>query len=301
MAAPLTSLLRKDNFHWDDDAQSAFLKLKQVMTTAPVLVPPDFTIPFDVKTDASGLAMGAVLSQNAHPIAFFSKIFCPKLQCSSTYVRELHAIAAAVRQWRHYLLGHPFTIITDHQSLKDLMNQVIQTPEQQHYLAKLLGYEYTIRYRPGSGNGAADALSRLGPPGQCLILSAPQLDCMTEFKNSIIQSPEYRALREQVLQDPTLHPDYDLSANWLRFRGKIWIPANNPFIPMLLYEYHSTPLGGHMGITKTLRRLRDTFYWATMSRDVHRFISTCSICQQVKSPCRKPAGLLQPLPIPSGI
>lgn len=66
------------------------------------------------------------------------------------------------------------------------MNQVIQTPEQQHYLAKFLGYEYTIRYRPGSVNGAADALSRLVTPGQCLILSAPQLECMTDLKNSIV-------------------------------------------------------------------------------------------------------------------
>lgn len=56
-----------------------------------------------------------------------------------------------------------------------------------------------------------------------------------------------------------------------------------------------------MGITKTLRRIRDTFYWDSMSRDVQRFISECSVCQQIKPVCRKPAGLLQPLPIPAGL
>lgn len=114
LAAPLTTLLRKDNFFWNDEATRAFNTLKQVMTTAPVLTPLDFDIPFCLETDASGAAMGAVLSQCSHPIAFFSKIFCPRLQHSSTYVRELHAITAAVRQWRHYLLGHPFVILTDH-------------------------------------------------------------------------------------------------------------------------------------------------------------------------------------------
>ncbi|MCI38194.1 hypothetical protein A2U01_0059422, partial [Trifolium medium] len=68
--------------------------------------------------------MGAVLSQQGHPIAFFSKPFCPKMQRASTYVRELFAITSAVKKWRQYLLGHQFTILTDHHILKELMSQV---------------------------------------------------------------------------------------------------------------------------------------------------------------------------------
>jgi len=71
--------------------------------------------------------MGAVLSQGGHPIAFFSKQFCPKLMCSFTYVRELAAITATVKKWRQYLLSHHFVILTDHRSLKELMALVIQT------------------------------------------------------------------------------------------------------------------------------------------------------------------------------
>ncbi|PNY04986.1 hypothetical protein L195_g001420, partial [Trifolium pratense] len=131
------------------------------MTQAPTLALPDFSKPFILETDASGLAMGAVLMQASHPIAFFSKPFCPRLRRSSTYIRELHAITTAVKKWRQYLLGHPFVIYTDHQSLKELITQAVQTPEQQVYLAKLMGYDYSIQYKSGKTNVVADALSRL--------------------------------------------------------------------------------------------------------------------------------------------
>lgn len=70
---------------------------------------------------------------------------------------------------------------------------------------------------------------------------------------------------------------------------------------MLLVEFHSTPLGGHMGETKTLRRLQDNFYWDNMRHDVHLHISECSVCQHIKHINRKSVGLLQPLPIPSSL
>ena len=234
LAAPLTALIRKDNFHWTQDTQQAFDKLKHVMTTAPVLVPADFQIPFHLETDTSGTVMGAILSQRFHPIAFFSKNFCPRLQRSSTYVRELHAIMAAVRQWRHYLLDHPFIIFIDHQSLKELMNQVLQTPEQQHYLVKLLGYEYTIKYHAGSRNTATDALSRIDSSGQCLVLSVPSPVCLSDIKHYLTHSSAYCDLLLRIQQRPEDHPDYSISADWILFRGKLWLPPDNPFIPMLL-------------------------------------------------------------------
>ena len=66
-------------------------------------------------------------------------------------------------------------------------------------------------------------------------------------------------------------------------------------------EYHKTPLGGHMGVAKSLHRLQESFYWAAMRKDVQHFISQCSTCQQVKYETKKPAGLLQPLSIPTAI
>lgn len=77
----------------------------QAMTQALALGLPDFTKPFVIQTDASSYGMGDVLLQDGHRISYFSKIFCLKLQNSSTYFRELHSITLVVKKWRHYLLG----------------------------------------------------------------------------------------------------------------------------------------------------------------------------------------------------
>ncbi|MCI74253.1 hypothetical protein A2U01_0095517, partial [Trifolium medium] len=76
---------------WSDVAQRAFDNLKEAMTKALVLALPNFEQDFMLDTDASGLGMGAVLSQHGHPVAFLSKKFCPKLLIAFTYVRELCA------------------------------------------------------------------------------------------------------------------------------------------------------------------------------------------------------------------
>lgn len=150
IAAPLAKLLCKDAFKWVHESQTAFEQLKGAVMAAPVLALPNFTLPFAVETDTSSHAMGAILHQQGHPIAFFSKPFCSRLQMASTYVRELHAIVAAVRKWRQYLLGHKFTIYTDHCSLCELMSQVVQTPSNSFiwlsYLALIM--IFSIRQEP---------------------------------------------------------------------------------------------------------------------------------------------------------
>lgn len=159
IALPLTSLLKKDSFKWDAQADLAFQQLKQAITHAPVLALPDFTQPFTLETDASGSGIRAILSQGSHPIAYFSKRLTVKMQHQSTYVRELYAISEAIAKFRHYLLGHKFIIRTDQKSLRSLHDQSIQTPEQQAWLHKFLGYDFSIEYKSGKDNIAADSLS----------------------------------------------------------------------------------------------------------------------------------------------
>jgi hypothetical protein len=130
IASPLTDLLKKEAFKWNAAATQAFDKLKVAITTAPVLALPQFSIPFTIETDASGMGVGAVLSQLGHPIAFFSKKMVPRMQKQSAHTRELFAITEAIAKFRHYLLGHKFIIRTDQKSLRSLMDQALQTPKQ---------------------------------------------------------------------------------------------------------------------------------------------------------------------------
>lgn len=160
IAKPLTELLRKDAFKWNDEAQLAFDSLKTAMTEAPVLALPDFTQQFVVETDASNHGIGAVLIQNKKPIAFLSKKLGPKNQLLSTYEKEFLALLTAISKWRHYLMGGKFVIKTDHISLKYLLEQKINTTSQHKGLSKLLGLDYTIEYKKRVENTVADALSR---------------------------------------------------------------------------------------------------------------------------------------------
>ncbi|GJT78681.1 reverse transcriptase [Tanacetum coccineum] len=97
IAHPLTNLLRKDHFKWSLEAQSAFDTLKKALISAHVLRLHDFSKPFIVETDASGYGIGAILSQDGLPIAFFSKNLSKRIQQTSAYVRKLYAITEADR------------------------------------------------------------------------------------------------------------------------------------------------------------------------------------------------------------
>lgn len=98
IANPLTNLL-KDSFTWDDSATLAFERLRTTLTQAPVLALRDFSKPFVLETDASGMGFGVVLSQDSHPIAFFSKKLNATMQKQSTYAREFYAITAAIAKF----------------------------------------------------------------------------------------------------------------------------------------------------------------------------------------------------------
>jgi hypothetical protein len=141
------------------------------MSTAPVLALLDFSKPFAIETDASASGVGAVLTQNGHPLAFISKALGPKNQGLSTYEKEYLAILVAVEQWWHYLQCGEFLIIIDQKSLIHLNEPHLHTPWQQKVFTKLLGLNYKIVYRQGVHNRVADALSRKSSTKQVLAIS----------------------------------------------------------------------------------------------------------------------------------
>jgi hypothetical protein len=171
LARPLTNLLKKKQFSWDEVAQLAFDNLKQVMTTTPVLALPDFTVPFTVEIDASDLGLAAVLMQHDRPIAFLSKPLSNNHKFLSIYEKELLALIMDVERWHPYLQRQEFIIETDHKSLAYLNEQQLQSNLQHKAMTKLMGLQFIIQYRKGKDNLAADALSRINPCMQIQSLS----------------------------------------------------------------------------------------------------------------------------------
>jgi hypothetical protein len=115
-----------------------------------------------VKTDNCDIGIGVVLSQERHPIAYFSKGLSKTNQRLSTYEKEFLAVMMAVDKWRCYLHKNPFIIKTDHQSLTHLQGQTLSTDLQRKAMRKMVGLQFKFAYKKCSENKVADALSRVG-------------------------------------------------------------------------------------------------------------------------------------------
>jgi deoxyuridine 5'-triphosphate nucleotidohydrolase len=168
IAAPLFKLLRNnEHFIWTVDQESAFQQLKQLLTSAPILIYPDFTKKFYLYTDASDTGLGAVLSQKdkegrEQVVAYASVTLKPAEQKYGVTEKEALAVVWAVRQFRHYLLGTVFEIITDHNALRWLFkNQQSHSARVNRWIMSLMEYQFIVTYRPGRKNQNADALSRM--------------------------------------------------------------------------------------------------------------------------------------------
>ena len=129
------------------------------MTTTLVLVMANFNDSFTIETNAAGEGISTVLTQQGKPVAFMSRALGVTKKPWSTYTKEMLAIVEAIRVWRLYLMGRKFFIQTDQRSLKYFLEQRLAKPEEQKWVAKLLGYDYEITYRSGCENLATDALS----------------------------------------------------------------------------------------------------------------------------------------------
>ena len=119
ICGPLTETMRGDRkeFKWTTGADKSFNLLKEKVTEQPILALPNFNKVFQVDCDASGTAIGAVLSQEGRPVAYFSKKLNDAKRKYSVYDQEFYAIVQALKKWRHYLLPKEFVLYTDHQAL----------------------------------------------------------------------------------------------------------------------------------------------------------------------------------------
>nr|XP_034174769.1 uncharacterized protein LOC117601733 [Osmia lignaria] len=165
IAKPLSDLTKKEQkFEWTQQQQQAFIILRDKLCEEPILQYPDFTKPFNITTDASGIAVGAVLSQGEigkdQPVSYTSRVLNEAETQYSATERELLAVVYAVTHFRPYIYGRKFYLITDHKPLTWLHNLTDPASRLMRWKLKLSEYDYEIKYKPGRQNINADALSR---------------------------------------------------------------------------------------------------------------------------------------------
>eukprot|EP00253_Pinus_taeda_P033433 PITA_33433 len=113
----------KAKFFWSESQQKEFTELKDRLCSAPVLTLPDLQQPFEVKKDASNYAIGAVLTEQGHPVAYHSETFSDTVQKYPTYEKEMYSNVQACQQWKHYILGKEMVIHTYHRPLQFIQAQ----------------------------------------------------------------------------------------------------------------------------------------------------------------------------------
>ncbi|GFW77956.1 retrovirus-related Pol polyprotein from transposon 17.6 [Trichonephila clavipes] len=209
----------KDKFIWTVDCNSAFNKLKDALTSAPILAYPEIGKQFILDTDASHESIGAVLFQEIdgqeRVIAYFSKCLSKPEKNYCVTRKELLAIVKAVEHFHPYLYGRRFLLRTDHASLTWLLNFKNSEGQIARWVQRLQKYDAEISHRKGSAHGNADALSRRPCPEICKYCSriqkhfrvkSPIVCKVTAPSTSALDPWSDKSVRKDQLADPEIKP-----------------------------------------------------------------------------------------------
>ncbi|GJU05072.1 putative mitochondrial protein [Tanacetum coccineum] len=263
----------QDNTLFAKKIELAYNQLKKAMMEAPVLALPNFDQEFVVEMDASRTGIGAVLCQNRHPIAYFSKTLAAKHQSLSTYEKNFLAVVAALDKWKGYLLDRHFKIKTNHFSLKYLLNQKLTTPYQLKWLPKLLGYDYKISYKKGNENMVADVLSRVNQSDELL----------------------------QIAVSSVASDVWEKTDGVLKRKGRVVVGNDLELRKELIKYFHNEAIGGHSRVYVSTKKLNAVFYWKGLKKMVKQWVRECDIFQRQKPDLSAYPRLIQPLPIPERV
>ena len=190
---------------------------------------------------------------------------------------------------------------TDQKRLQYLWSQKINTEAQQRWLYKLMGFDFSIEYKQGKENKAADALSRMHEEYkekmEVMAITCPTHHWVTAVKEDQENSEHVQQLVSKVKEGEAVGP-WVLRDGLLFFKNRIYVTPESTLQQDIITQFHDS---SHEGFLKTFHRIKANFYWQGMRDSIKTFIKECSVCQQHKVEQLSPIGLLQPLPIPNQV
>ena len=280
VCAPILETIREVNqpFQWTEVADRNFNLLKRKITEKPILALPKFEKVFQVETDASGEAIGAVLSQEQRPIAYFSEKLNDEKRRYSSYDKEFYAIVQAMKKWRHYLLPKEFILYSDNHALQFINNQPKLNQKHAKWVEFLQSFTFVIKHKSGKSNKVADALSKVSFLLQEFKVSVVGFDEMIEMYNDDEDFRDiYTTVQNLVSHNRSQWMDYLIQGGLLFKSNKLCIPKCS-MRENIIKEKHSGGLFGHFGQDKTFALVNAFYYWPKMQADVKNFVEKCRVC-----------------------
>jgi hypothetical protein len=305
ISKPLSNLLTKDNiFEWTEHCEEAFVKLKNLLTSAPVIQPPDWSLPFEIMCDASDYAVGAVLGQRKdkkpYVIYYASKTLNSAQMNYTTTEKDLLAVVFACEKFRSYLVGSPVVVFSDYAALKYLLSKKDSKARLVRWILLLQEFDITIKDKKDTENFIADHFSRLTIdlrsditpiddyfPDESLF-SVSTMPWYTNIVNFLIsgQLPAHWSTQDKrKFLNEVKNFYWDDLYLFKYYPDQIFqrcIPDNE--VSSVIKFCHFEACGGHFSSRKTTAKiLQSGFYWPTMFKDSHAFCKTCENCQKLGS------------------
>ncbi|XP_008484608.1 uncharacterized protein K02A2.6-like [Diaphorina citri] len=309
ITAPLRELMKKSSeFVWTIEHTNALNKLKQIVTSSPVLKIFDPSKEIVLSVDSSVEGVGAVLLQEGQPVAFASKSLSPTQKKSWAQIeREMYAIVFGCVRFHQYIFGAKVLVETDHKALENLfckpMNSV--PARIQRMMLKIQNYNLQVKYKAGRLLFLADTLSRASLPNHskellvnleqdivcqvnsvvdCLPVSKGKLD---EIKRESQNDEVHKLLRHVIFKGWPNDKNKlynELKVFWtyredLHVIDDIIFKNNSLLIPKSLQKEMLCKIHeGHMGMNLCCNRAKHVIFWPNMYNQIKEMCSRCDAC-----------------------